>query len=219
MARTARPNDADGPKVTNLSEVKDLIRNAIPEIINIDKDIKAKRDRRNELRSAIEAAGVPKKAFDYALKVRNMEPEDRQGFDEGYVIAREAIGLGVQRGLFEALESDEVEPEPEAKTQVSDGKGGAKAAGAKAAAKPAAKPKAAPEAAPPADDADLAGDEWIVVDQAAGADGETLYLMPDKLSWSDKVEEAGRWGPDRAAQLGAEQEADAIRAPAEAAIV
>lgn len=217
MAKTARPNDADGPKVTNLSEVKDLIRNAIPEIINIDKDIKAKRDRRNELRSAIEAAGVPKKAFDYALKVRNMEPEDRQGFDEGYVIAREAIGLGVQRGLFEALESDEVEPET--RTQVSDGKGGAKAAGAKAAAKPAAKPKAAPEAASPAaDDSDLAGDDWTVFDQVGDDDGP-LYLLPDAKTWTSKPVEAGRWGPDRAKQLATEQQAEAIRAPAETAIV
>lgn len=106
MARRAKPGDK-GEKVTNLTDAKDLIRNAVPEIINIDEKIKNLRDRRNELRSAVQAAGVTKGAFDLALKFRKMDPEDRQAFDEGFVIAREAVGLRVQRGLFEALNDDD----------------------------------------------------------------------------------------------------------------
>lgn len=100
MAKKAKVGD--GP--TNVSEAKEVIRNAVPEIININKKIKALQADKAELREKVNAVGVPKKALDHAIRVREMDPEDRQRFDEGYIIAREAIGCAVQRSLFEMID-------------------------------------------------------------------------------------------------------------------
>lgn len=101
MAKKAKVGD--GP--TNVSEAKEVIRNAVPEIVNINKRIKALQADKAELRERVNAVGIPKRALDHAIRMREMDPEDRQRYDEGYIIAREAIGVAVQRSLFEMIET------------------------------------------------------------------------------------------------------------------
>lgn len=100
MAKKAKVGD--GP--TNISAAKDIIRNEVPAIVNL----KAKRKEINaeiqERRERVNAAGVPKAALDHAIRVREMDPVDRQRWDEGFIIAREAIGCAVQRSLFEMID-------------------------------------------------------------------------------------------------------------------
>lgn len=103
MARKAKPGD-DNRGVTNLSNCKDLIKNGVPKIIGIEKKIKALRDERNSIRENINAAGVPKAAFDHALRTFKMDPEDRARFDEGVAITRDAMALPLSRSLFDMIE-------------------------------------------------------------------------------------------------------------------
>jgi len=103
MAKTAKPGD----RVTNLTETKDIIRNAVPEIINLKNKRKEINEQIAAARERVNAAGVPKRALDHAIKIKEMDPEDRQQFDEGYAIARDAIGLPQSRSLFDFLESSD----------------------------------------------------------------------------------------------------------------
>lgn len=62
--------------------------------VSKSKDVrKAANDEIAEVRSSLEAAGVPKKAFDMAMRYCNMDPDDRQGFDLAYDLCRDAMGL------------------------------------------------------------------------------------------------------------------------------
>lgn len=99
----------DPATVTNLSAAKDTIRNAVPAIVNLKaqrKDINAEIAK---LRENVNAAGVPKSALDYAIKIKEMEPDVRERFDEGYAIARDAIGLRMSGSLFDMIEEPTAE--------------------------------------------------------------------------------------------------------------
>ena len=56
-----------------------------------------------EIRASLVTQGIPKWAFDASLAYMEADIEKRQGFDEGYQIAREAMGLpvkGTQMDMF-----------------------------------------------------------------------------------------------------------------------
>lgn len=101
MARKAKPGDSG---VTNLSNAKEMVRQSVPNIINLKKDRTAINEQIAAIRANVEAAGVPKKALDHAIRVLDMDPQDRERFDEGYAIARDAVGLGMSRSLFDMLD-------------------------------------------------------------------------------------------------------------------
>lgn len=108
MAKKAKPGD----QVTNLTGAKEIIRNSVPKIVGL----KLKRKELNaEIaaeREKVNAAGVSKNALDYAIKVKEMDPEDRAHFDEGYAIARDAIGIPQSKSLFDFIaSSDDEQPE------------------------------------------------------------------------------------------------------------
>lgn len=109
MAQRAKP----GERTTNLSETKDIIRNVVPRIVQLKKkradinaDIAAEREKVN-------AAGISKHALDHAIKIKEMDPEDRQAFDEGVAIVRDAIHVGMSRSLFDMLDEDTAKPDGE----------------------------------------------------------------------------------------------------------
>ena len=108
MARKTKPGDG----VTNLSETKDIIRNAVPKIVNLKERRKTINAEIAEVREQVNAAGVPKKALDHAIRVKEMDPEDRQRFDEGYAIARDAIGLRMSGSLFDMIETPTTADQP-----------------------------------------------------------------------------------------------------------
>jgi uncharacterized protein (UPF0335 family) len=103
LAKRAKPNDGNRA-VTNLTDAKEMVRQSVPKIINLKKDRAAINEEITAIRANVEAAGVPKKALDHAIRVMEMDPLDRERFDEGYAIARDAIGLGMSRSLFDMLE-------------------------------------------------------------------------------------------------------------------
>lgn len=109
MAKKAKPGD----RVTNLTETKDIIRNAVPRIVNLKAQRKALNEEIAAEREKVNAAGVPKKALDHAIKIKEMDPDDRQAFDEGCAIARDAIALPVSRSLLDFIDSSDDEPSAE----------------------------------------------------------------------------------------------------------
>ena len=56
------------------------------------------------IREALQAQGIPKKAFAMANSYINMDPDDREGFDIAYALCREAGGLPLQEDLFAAAD-------------------------------------------------------------------------------------------------------------------
>lgn len=85
--------------------------------------IKQHKDERAEVnaeimavRESMTAIGIPKAAFDMALRYLEWEPEKRQGFDVAYALVREAGGLPLQGDLFHAAEklASDVEEKKEA---------------------------------------------------------------------------------------------------------
>ena len=148
MARKAKPNDAGSKGVTNLTATKDVIRNAVPEIVNLKKQRKELNERIAAARERVNAAGVPKAALDHAIRMREMDPEVRQAFDEGVAIVRDTIGVSLSRSLFDMLDE-------RAETE------------SKVAEDQAAKAKPPLGNGPNGDDSDLGGDD-TPADQANG---------------------------------------------------
>lgn len=141
MARRAKPGDSPTHGVTNLTEAKEQVRAAVKTIIALREQRKDINDAINSERKKVKVLGVPPAALDLAIRMRDADPEDRQRHDEGYAIARDALGLRFQMSLFENLDTRE-----ESEETARQGK-----------AAKAPKPKAAPATPPPADDSDLAG--------------------------------------------------------------
>lgn len=81
---------------SNISGLKDAIAAGYQKI----KQQKLERTLCNEqiatIRADLKAKGVSPKAFDMAMKVADMDPVDREGFDIAYDICREAVGHPVQ---------------------------------------------------------------------------------------------------------------------------
>lgn len=104
MAKKAKPGDGDNRGVTNLSETKEVIREAVAKIMKLRSERKELNAAIGEQRARVKNYGVPPAALDLALRMKEADPEDRQKHDEGYAIARDALGLGLQRSLFEMIE-------------------------------------------------------------------------------------------------------------------
>ena len=116
MAKKTAPGDG----VTNLSETKDLIIKAVPKIVALKEKRKSINADIAEIREQVNAAGVPKKALDHAIRVKEMDPDDRARFDEGYAIARDAIGLRMSTSLFDMIEEPTQAPEPVNEDETAD---------------------------------------------------------------------------------------------------
>lgn len=104
MAKRAKPGDSENRGVTNLSETKEVIREAVSKILKLKGERKEINAAIGEQRARVKNYGVPPAALDLALRMKEADPQDRQLHDEGYAIARDALGLGLQRSLFEMIE-------------------------------------------------------------------------------------------------------------------
>lgn len=104
MARRAKPNDSDSNGVTNLTETKQVIQEAVGKILRLRSERKELNEAIGEQRARVKNNGIPPAALDLAIRMKEADAEDRQKHDEGYAIARDALGLGLQRSLFEQLD-------------------------------------------------------------------------------------------------------------------
>lgn len=106
MAKKAKPGDSGGDRVTNLTETKAVIRDAVANLVRIDGERAELNAEAAEYRAKVKNCGVPVAALNLAIRMKKADPEDRQAMDEGYAIARDAIGLRFQASLFETLDED-----------------------------------------------------------------------------------------------------------------
>ena len=123
MAKKAKTGDSANPRMTNLSETKETIRDAVRAILSLKNERKEINSAIAEERAKVVNCGVPKAALDLAIRMKEMDVEDRNAIDEGYAIARDALGMGLQLSMFEnqdpqpdeSDESDKPSDEPEVK--------------------------------------------------------------------------------------------------------
>lgn len=116
MARTAKKQKETQEPVNvvtmggNISGLLESVAKARDRIIGIDHKIKELQADKKAIRESMEAKGITKQAFDKALSYFRQDPEQREGFDQSYAIAREGMGLpikGSQLNMFEKNEEDE----------------------------------------------------------------------------------------------------------------
>lgn len=117
MAKRAKPGDGSSG-VTNLTETKEVIKTEVARIIGLKSQRKEINNAIGEARARVKNYGVPPAALDLALRMKEADPEDRQKHDEGYAIARDALGLGLQRSLFETMEKEPEKPKGEKPVEV-----------------------------------------------------------------------------------------------------
>ena len=85
----------------NITKLKQDVKIAAEKVTKLVAKRQGINDEINGLRHDIEAKGIARKAFDAALAYSNADPEKREGFDIGYSIAREALGVPLQGDLFD----------------------------------------------------------------------------------------------------------------------
>jgi hypothetical protein len=110
MAKRAKPGDGNSG-VTNLTEAKAVVKESVAKILALKSQRKEINAAIGEQRARVKNYGVPPAALDLAIRMKEADPEDRQKHDEGYAIARDALGLGLQRSLFETIESSDAPPQ------------------------------------------------------------------------------------------------------------
>lgn len=82
-------------KIKKIQTTIDKVREKKEERGSINADIQA-------LRENMASIGIPKAAFDMALRYLDWDADKRQGFDVAYALVREAGGLPLQSDLFQA---------------------------------------------------------------------------------------------------------------------
>lgn len=138
---------------SNLIKIKKDLASARDRVKSINLEIKELQAEKQHIRDGVAAMGIPKKAFDHAIRVAEMDPDDRRAYDFGYEVTRDA--LNTQLDLFASVD-DKNEDKPANKPKESSAKKAApakKAAAKKAEPKPAKapKPKKAEPPTPPVD--------------------------------------------------------------------
>jgi len=84
----------------NLTKLKKDIARAHQQLTDIEAKRSALNSEAEAIRADIEEKGIGRKAFAAARSIFKTEAEKRTGFDEAYLIAREAMGIPVQGDLF-----------------------------------------------------------------------------------------------------------------------
>lgn len=94
-----------GDNVTNLSdhkgtgllkytpELAEEIQKAAKQIVDLKGKNKANNTKKQELRTALEAKGISKKAFDFAMKLYEMDSNERKAIEFALAACIEALGV------------------------------------------------------------------------------------------------------------------------------
>ncbi len=84
-----------------LEELKADISKAVEEIDTLKSDRQGINQEKSAIVEKLEAKGISRHALAMAMKYANWDEDQRRGFDLAYRIVRDAIGLPMQRDLFE----------------------------------------------------------------------------------------------------------------------
>lgn len=91
----------------NIAHIKEAIRKALPVIRKHKEKVKAENDGKNAVRQNLAALGIPKEAFDQAMKYLDWDEDKKQGFDIAYRLVREVGGSPVRFDLFDFADREE----------------------------------------------------------------------------------------------------------------
>jgi uncharacterized protein (UPF0335 family) len=101
--KPSQPTKDEQPVVTNLTSTKKVLRECAAGFEKIDEKRAELNDQAADLRERCRNQGIDPKWLLAALRIKKMEPEDREKADENYAIARDAIGIGMQSSLFDTI--------------------------------------------------------------------------------------------------------------------
>lgn len=112
MARRKKQNDSeqqqeDGPTIGhNVADLHKLIRNCASEMSQIKKERAALNERAGDIRDRLKESGVQTKAFEFALRLYEQEPEARAEYLDNLRLNFEALSIGAQSEMFPELKGE-----------------------------------------------------------------------------------------------------------------
>lgn len=96
----------------HIETLKKLIVEKTAEISRLDGERSEAGDGITAIYAAMEAQGLPKKAYKAVLGYMKLDENDRRAYDTAYKLIREALGAPIQADFFDLLQPKEGE-EPE----------------------------------------------------------------------------------------------------------
>ena len=112
MAETQQTNGAESPEGTsaadhNVANINKVIRECASEMIQIKKERGELNERAGDIRERLTKAGVQTKAFDFAVKLQDMEQEARDSYLESLRLNFDALGIGMMGDMFAPMDEGE----------------------------------------------------------------------------------------------------------------
>lgn len=105
MARRIKANGADlGPpkKGGNVASLKKLLRECANTVVEIKAERSDLNERMADIRTRLREAGAEPRAFDFAVRLREMESEAQGNYIDQLKVCFESLGIGAQGALFPA---------------------------------------------------------------------------------------------------------------------
>ena len=93
----------------NIANLNKVIKECAGEMIQIKRERGGLNERAGDIRTRLKEAGVQTAAFDFALRVQDMEQEARDSYLESLRVNFEALGIGGQGDMFPAAAESEAE--------------------------------------------------------------------------------------------------------------
>lgn len=93
----------------NIKPLLEEIKEAYDEVIVLQDKIDGLNAQKGEVRARMKAIGISKKAFDFGVKRKQMEDEERQKLDDNYSIVCDALGVPLKQGELFANNTTEKE--------------------------------------------------------------------------------------------------------------
>ena len=113
MAKPLKSNGSESEPGTsaadhNVANINNVIRECASKMIQIKKERGGLNERAGDIRERLTKAGVQTKAFDFAIKLQDMEQEARESYLESLRLNFDALGVGMQGDIFAPM-ADETE--------------------------------------------------------------------------------------------------------------
>jgi hypothetical protein len=105
MAEKLTPaTGASAPGTTNakhnIANLNEVIRECAGEMLQIKRERGDLNERAGDIRTRLKDAGVQTAAFDFALRVKDMEQEARDSYLDSLQVNFDALGIGGQLSMF-----------------------------------------------------------------------------------------------------------------------
>ena len=92
-------------KSHNVKELTKLIRSCATEAVEIKRERQALNERASDIRKRLRESGVETKAFDFAVRLKEMEGEAQGNYIDWLKVSFEALGIGAQADMFPKAEA------------------------------------------------------------------------------------------------------------------